>query len=67
MIWLTEDDVAERTKIAVSTLQGWRVEPKSPSEAKKGPPFVKVGRMIRYVEDDLIKWQKAQAVGAVAA
>lgn len=67
MIWLTEDEVSERTKIAVSTLQGWRVEPKSTTAVRKGPPFVKVGRMIRYVEEDLIKWQKAQSVGELAA
>jgi hypothetical protein len=51
--WLTEAEVADRTKIAVSTLQGWRV-------AKKGPPFAKVGRMIRYPDDQLAAWQQAQ-------
>ena len=67
MIWLTEDEVSDRTKISVSTLQGWRVEPKTAPFVKKGPPFVKVGRMIRYVEDDLIKWQKAQVASEVTA
>ncbi|POH63608.1 MULTISPECIES: helix-turn-helix domain-containing protein [Cryobacterium] len=60
MIWLTEAEVSERTKIAVSTLQGWRVAPRNPNASKKGPPFVKVGRMIRYPDDQLSVWQRAQ-------
>jgi predicted DNA-binding transcriptional regulator AlpA len=55
--WLTEQQVADRIGFVVSTLQSWRSE-------ETGPPYVKVGRMIRYDEDALGAWQRAQpAIG----
>jgi predicted DNA-binding transcriptional regulator AlpA len=52
-IWLTEQQVSSRIGFAVSTLQSWRSE-------KKGPPYVRVGRQVRYDEDALESWQGAQ-------
>ena len=51
--WLTEQQVSELIGVSVSTLQGWRVH-------EKGPPFKKVGRMVRYPREDLAEWQRSQ-------
>ena len=37
------------------TLNNWRV-------MKKGPPFVRIGSNIRYLQEDLSSWLKAQRV-----
>jgi predicted DNA-binding transcriptional regulator AlpA len=37
------------------TLSNWRV-------MKKGPPFVRIGSNIRYLQEDLSSWLKAQRV-----
>ncbi|HEV2153009.1 helix-turn-helix domain-containing protein [Bradyrhizobium sp.] len=46
---LTEDIAAEILSISIRTLQSWR-----PRQA--GPPFVQVGRAVRYRRRDLIAW-----------
>ncbi len=43
---LSERQVAERLNVAEVTLQQWRCQ-------GKGPPFVRLGRMIRYRASDL--------------
>jgi excisionase family DNA binding protein len=54
--FLTENDVAELTKISLGTLRRWRL-------ARKGPKFHKFGSLVRYEESDLEEWRKAQPVG----
>ena len=41
---LTERQLAEAWNMSVRTLQRWRVE-------GKGPPFVRIGRAVRYPKD----------------
>ncbi|GAA3591925.1 hypothetical protein GCM10022198_14850 [Klugiella xanthotipulae] len=48
--WLTEREVAEKTGVAVSTLQNWR------SLGGRGPSFAKVGRLVRYSLDAVDEW-----------
>ncbi len=54
---LKENEAAELLDISVRTLQSWRLR-------FAGPPFVHVGRAIRYRRRDLIAWIDANTVGA---
>jgi len=53
--YLTEKEVAEMTGIAVSTLQSHRF-------LRKGIPFHKVGRTIRYSLDDVLRYFEERRV-----
>jgi len=52
---LKEEDAAHLLSLSVRTLQAWRVR-------TAGPPFVQVGRAIRYRRRDLIAWIDANTV-----
>ena len=52
----TEIDVAERTQISLKTLRRWRLE-------RRGPTFRKFGSLVRYGEEELIRWEQAQPSG----
>lgn len=54
--FLTETEVAERTKISLGTLRRWRLE-------NRGPHYYKFGSLVRYAEDELLVWQEAQPRG----
>lgn len=54
--FLTESEVAERTKISLGTLRRWRLE-------NRGPHYYKFGSLVRYAEDELIVWLDAQPRG----
>ena len=56
---LREEDVAELLNLSVRTLQSWRLR-------SCGPPFVQVGRAIRYRRRDLVAWIEANTVGSPA-
>lgn len=43
--------------VPVQTLKNWRAD-------GEGPPYVKVGRLVRYDPRDLDRWIKKQTVGA---
>jgi excisionase family DNA binding protein len=47
---LSPAEVSELLGAAVQTLARWR------SEDRDGPPFVKVGRLVRYRRADLERW-----------
>ncbi|WP_396929203.1 helix-turn-helix domain-containing protein [Mycolicibacterium sp.] len=51
--WLTRDEVAARLRIPKSTLESWAAE-------RKGPPFGKFGRHVRYRLSDVIHWENVQ-------
>lgn len=51
--YLTEIQVAERTHISLATLRRWRLE-------NRGPKYRKFGSLVRYDEDELNRWEKAQ-------
>lgn len=52
-IWLTPQQVADRTEFAVSTLANWR-------SLGIGPAWVKVGTRVRYDEDAVTAWQRSR-------
>lgn len=54
--YLTEIQVAERTRISLKTLRRWRLE-------NRGPKYSKFGSLVRYGEGDLIQWEQAQPSG----
>lgn len=55
---LTEHEVAARLGLSVATLRAWRLK-------GKGPPFVRFGRAVRYLEEDVERFVEAcRASGA---
>ncbi len=53
---LTEKEAARFLSMSFRTLQSWRSE-------SKGPPYLKLGRSIRYRKSDLLAWvEKNQRV-----
>lgn len=44
-----DGEVADILRVSLKTVRKWRYE-------GKGPPWVKVGRLVYYKETDLIKW-----------
>jgi len=52
---VTETDAARFLSVSIRTLQAWRVR-------GLGPPFVRVGRAIRYQRNALIAWTNANTV-----
>ena len=59
-ISFTEMEVEEVTGLRVKTLQRWRY-------LNQGPPFVRLGRCIRYPVDSLRKWINSQPGGGQPA
>jgi predicted DNA-binding transcriptional regulator AlpA len=49
---LNESEAAEFLAVSVRTLQAWRTR-------DAGPPFVRLGRAIRYRLKDLIDWVRS--------
>jgi hypothetical protein len=50
-IHLTEGQVATREQVSIRTVQRWRM-------TGEGPPFLKVGKAIRYRLKDLREWEE---------
>jgi len=46
---LTEREAATLTSFSPRTLQGWR-------QRNQGPPYVRVGRSVRYWESRVLSW-----------
>ena len=53
--WLNEKQVAEVTGLAVQTLRNWR-------QLRKGFPYSKVGRSVRYAIDDVTRFIESRRV-----
>lgn len=53
---LTEKEAAEYLTVAPNTLAVWR------GTKRQGPPFVRLGRAIRYRAADLDQWMTDQTV-----
>ena len=53
---LKELEAADLLDLSVRTLQSWRMR-------RAGPPFVQVGRAVRYRRRDLLTWIEANTVG----
>lgn len=52
--WLTADELAERLRLHVVTIQQW-------AGKGLGPRRHKFGGRVRYLESDVIAWEDAQA------
>jgi hypothetical protein len=50
---LNEAQAAKRLHVAKATLANWRWR-------KYGPPFLKIGRRIEYLDDDISAWEESQ-------
>ena len=57
---MTERELAERTRISPRTWQQWR-------GAGGGPPYVKIGRAVRYRWSQVEAWIASQSTGPTAA
>ena len=53
--WINEKEVANITGIAVQTLRNWRFQ-------QTGPPYCKLGRMVRYSVDDLVRFMEEKKI-----
>ena len=54
---LTEHEVAERLGLSVATLRAWRLK-------RRGPRYVRFGRAVRYLANDIDRFVDACAVDA---
>lgn len=50
-----EHDLASYLGITVATLRAWRFQ-------KRGPPFLKLGHLVRYRWEDVQEWIKSRVV-----
>ena len=53
--WLNEKQVSELTGLAIQTLRNWR-------QGRKGFPYSKVGRAVRYSTGDVEQFMEARKV-----
>lgn len=54
--FLTQADVAALLGVPERTLEGWRV-------TQSGPPWLKLGRHVRYDRDDVLAWARGTRRG----
>jgi len=52
---LTESQAAQLLQISIRTLQAWRLR-------RSGPPYVQLGRAVRYRKSDLMGWIDSNTV-----
>lgn len=50
---LTDVDVAKMLSVSVGLVRKWRLK-------KTGPPFRKIGRLVRYERSAVVKWKDSQ-------
>lgn len=58
--YLDEKQLCDELSISPITATKWRAK-------AKGPPFIKVGRLVRYRRSDVEAWLRACTVGGLAA
>ena len=56
---LSPEDLAEREGVPLQTVYGWNRD-------RAGPPFMKIGRHVRYKLADVIAWEESRYVGGAA-
>ena len=54
--FLTQAEVAVLLGVPERTLEGWRL-------TKSGPPWLKLGRHVKYDRDDVLAWAREQRHG----
>lgn len=52
---LSESELARRANVSIAALRKWRRE-------GTGPRFLKLGRLVRYLAQDVDRWLEAHAV-----
>jgi hypothetical protein len=52
-VFLTQHEIADVLKVPERTLEDWRL-------TRHGPPWLKLGRHVRYDLVDVVVWAKAQ-------
>jgi hypothetical protein len=57
---LTEHDVSKQIRVSLGSLRRWRF-------IRQGPPFLKVGPLVRYRAEDVEAWPSAQPTGGAQA
>jgi excisionase family DNA binding protein len=55
--WLTTEEVAEKLKVPPASVKRWRA-------ARTGPPYIQVGRHVRYPVDAFERWARAKSAVA---
>lgn len=55
-VFLTQREVADLLRLPARTLEDWR-------QTRSGPPYVKLGRHVRYDRDDLLAWVRERRHG----
>ena len=53
---LTERDVSKQLCVSLGSLRRWRM-------LRQGPPFIKVGPLVRYRPEDVEAWLSSQPMG----
>ena len=54
----TEEQVADMLQVSLSQLRKWRM--KKNGNKQKGPPFRKIGRLVRYPESALLAYVNSE-------
>lgn len=54
--FLTQAEVARLLGVPERTLEGWRL-------TRSGPPWLKLGRHVKYDRDEAFSWARAQRRG----
>lgn len=54
-IAISESEVARRADVSVAALRKWR-------RLGVGPRFLRLGRLVRYLDSDLRQWLESRAV-----
>lgn len=55
-VFLTQREVADLLRVPVRTVEDWRL-------TRSGPPWVKLGRHVRYEQAELLAWVKEHRHG----
>jgi excisionase family DNA binding protein len=55
-VFLTQSEVAELLRLPVRTVEDWRL-------TRLGPPWVKLGRHVRYEQSELLAWVRGRRHG----
>jgi excisionase family DNA binding protein len=57
---MTEDEVSKRLNVSVASLRRWRL-------LNRGPRFLKVGSLVRYLPEEFDAWLASLPTGGTAA
>lgn len=57
-VWCTSAELADWWGVSVKTIAAWRKP--APDGTRRGPKFVKEGRVVRYLWRDVYAWANQQ-------